>query len=66
MGNDLTREIEIIFPGNIDLNSITPEDIEVSVEAILGDASVEIPPDLSSSVTIQGNKLIVRVTGWPA
>jgi len=66
MGNDLTREIELLFPANIDPASITAADIGVSVEAILGDASVEIPPDLSSSVTIQGNKLIVRVTGWPA
>ena len=64
--NDLTRQIEIIFPSDIDVNSFDPTEIEVGIEPILGDLNVRVPRGLQSAITVEGNTITVVVSGWPA
>jgi hypothetical protein len=59
--NDLHR-IEIDFPDNIDPTSFDVNAVSVSLEAFLLDPDVTVPTPTSSSVTVQGNKLIVELT----
>jgi len=64
-GVDLTQEIDIIFPGPIDPNSINTDDILMSIEAVLGDPTVPIPAGLTPTVTINGSILKIVISGWP-
>ena len=65
IGVDLAQEIDIIFPGPIDPTSINTEDILMSIEAVLSDPTVMVPSGLTPSVTIDGSKLKIVITGWP-
>lgn len=64
LGNDLSQMIELIFPDNIDPSSFNLADILVSVEAMLGDPSVVIPPGLLAQAVINGRRLQITITGW--
>ena len=64
VGNDLSQEIDIIFPGPIDTTSVTPEQILLSLEPILNDPFVSVPSSLTPTVTIEGNKITVLIAGW--
>jgi hypothetical protein len=66
IGNDLSEVIEIIFPEDIDPDSIDLADVLISIEAILGDPLVLLPNGLTSSAVINDNKLLITITGWPA
>lgn len=78
IGNDLSQTVTLYFPYAIDTTSLDPvysggsqdsnpfNDIQVSVDPILGDPLVPIPSDLTFNVSITGNKLVVTVGGWPA
>jgi hypothetical protein len=67
LNQDLTQEFDVIFPGDIDPTSFDVSDIYLSVEAILGNPLIPgPPPNLEYSATVDGNKLRIRVTGWPA
>lgn len=63
--NDLTKQIEIIFPDDIDINSFDPTDIEVGIEAILNDPTIRVPRNLTSAITVSGNTITVVISGWP-
>lgn len=63
--NDLTKQIEIIFPADIDTSSFDPHDIEVGIEPILNDLRVRVPSGLTSAITVAGNTITVIVSGWP-
>lgn len=65
VGQDLTQEIDLIFPDVIDQTSFDPEEILLSIEAILGDPSVIIPPNLQTTLVVQGNRMKISITGWP-
>ena len=65
VGNDLSQEIDIIFPVNIDTSTLTPEQVLLSLEPILNDPSVAVPTGLTPSVTITNNKIAVVISGWP-
>jgi hypothetical protein len=65
VGNDLSQELDIIFPAPIDTSTVTPEQILLSLEPILNDPSVIVPGGLTAAVTITGNTIAVLVTGWP-
>lgn len=66
VGNNLAQELDITFPAPIDTNSITAEQILLSLEPILNDPSVSVPSGLTPTVTISGNKISIVITGWPA
>ena len=66
LDNDLTKQIELIFPGEIDTNSFDPTKIEVGVEAILGDLGVRVPRGLESSIAVDNDTITVVISGWPA
>jgi hypothetical protein len=65
IGNDLTQEIDFIFPANIDPASFNLTDIAVSVSAMLGDPDVTVPSGLTSTAVITGNILRITINGWP-
>lgn len=71
VGSDLSQEIDLIFPGSVDLTSFAMEDILTSIEAILGDPTVMIPDGLIVTPTwlpYGGNpnrKLKLTISGWP-
>jgi hypothetical protein len=66
VGNDLSQEIDIIFPAPINTNTITPEQVLLSLEAILNDPSVTIPTGLTPTVKIAGSTISIIISGWPA
>jgi len=55
--------IELIFPAPINPDSFDPTQLLIGIEPIMGDPDVMVPPGASASYIIQGNKLIVTVTG---
>lgn len=55
--------IDIIFPAPIDTNSFDPSDILIGLEPILNDPDVMTPPNVGATYVVQGNKLIVKLTG---
>lgn len=55
--------IELIFPQPINPDSFDPTQLLIGIGAIMDDPQVQIPGQASASYTIQGNKLIVTVTG---
>lgn len=71
VGGDLTQEIDLIFPGSVDLTSFDMNDVLFSVEAILGDPQVPAPVGLTVTpewLTYAGDpnrKLKLTITGWP-
>lgn len=60
VGNDLTQEIELVFPGPIDPASINLAEIVVAGEPFLNDPGTEIPSS-TAEVRLEGNRLIVTV-----
>jgi len=62
VGNDITV-VDIIFPQPIDTNSFNSQDLLIGIEPILNDPCIMVPPGASASYVVQGNKLIVTVTG---
>ncbi len=52
VGVDLTQVIDIIFPGPIDPNSIDLGDLLISIEPIMGDPRIAIPPNLRPGNTV--------------
>lgn len=65
VGADLTQEVDIIFPGPIYPTSIDLSDLMISVEGVLGDPNIAVPPNLTPSAVITGNKIRITITGWP-
>jgi len=66
VGNDLSQTVIIHFPAPIDPSSVDLSQIQMSIQAILGDPTIFIPPGLTPSVTINGNDLLITVAGWPS
>jgi hypothetical protein len=66
VGNDLSQELSIVFPANIDTSTVSVDQILLSLEAILDDPSVCIPSGLIPTVTINGNTISIVISGWPA
>jgi hypothetical protein len=71
-GNDLTQEIDIIFPDSVSLTPYDPtKDIIYSVDPILMDPSVRVPRGLTITPTwntyggCQNRRLTLSITGWP-
>lgn len=62
-GNDLTQDIELVFPGPIDPASFNLTDVLVSLEAIIGDPDVVIPQGVTATVAIDGSILRISLTG---
>lgn len=60
VGNDLTQQIELIFPGPIDPASFDPQDIIVAGEPFLNDPSTVIPSS-TATVQVDGNRLLITV-----
>jgi hypothetical protein len=48
VGADLTQIIDIIFPGPIDPNSFSLEDVLMSIEPVMGDPGIAVPPNLQT------------------
>jgi hypothetical protein len=63
-GQDLSQEIDIYFPSAIDPSSFNMQDLLVSIEPILGALDVIVPPNLASTVSIDGRRLRITITGW--
>lgn len=78
VGNDLSQELDIIFPGPIDTSTVTAADILLALEPILNDPSVVIPTGLTPTVTIAptvtidsvatilNNVIRIVISGWPS
>jgi hypothetical protein len=66
IGQDLTQEIDILFPEDIDPTSFDISDIYMSIEPLLGDPTTTVPPGLAYAAVVSGNKIKITVTGWPA
>lgn len=71
-GNDLTQEIDIIFPDSVSLTPYDPtRDIICSVDAILNDPAVRVPRGLTITPTwsayggCANRRLTLSITGWP-
>jgi hypothetical protein len=64
IGNDLSQVIDIVFPGNVDSASFNLADILVSIDSILGDPGVTVPPGLVATAQIVSNKIRITITGW--
>ena len=65
VGNDLTQEIDFIFPANLDTSTFTIQDFLVSIEPILGDVSIAIPNGLETIITATDNVVKMTIVGWP-
>lgn len=73
VGGDLTQEIDLIFPDSVSLAPYDPTpDLLMSVEAIIGDPDILVPPNLTVTpawTTYGGKpnrKLTLFITGWPS
>ncbi len=64
VGVDPETILELEFPGEIDLNSFDPRDLLVGIEPVFGNQMVRLPATLSSTVSVSGNKMFIRITGW--
>jgi hypothetical protein len=62
VGNNI-QVIDLIFPAPIDTNSFDPADILIGIESIMNDPDVQIPSGASATYVVQGNKLIVTISG---
>jgi Bacterial Ig-like domain len=65
-GTDLTQEIDLVFEAPVDPTSFSLSNLLLSVDSILGDPSVTIPPGLIATAVIAGNIIKITITGWPA
>lgn len=63
VGNDLTQQIELVFPAAIDTNTFDPTQLLIGIEPILNDPDVMVPMGATASYIVQGNKIIVTLTG---
>jgi hypothetical protein len=52
VGADLTQVIDIIFPGPIDPASIDLNELMISIEPIMGDPRIAVPPSLQPRNTV--------------
>jgi hypothetical protein len=68
IGNDLSQEIYFTFPAPININTFSPSQFKVSVDAILNDIYVQVPTSLTYQVTLSTDATIVQVivAGWPS
>jgi hypothetical protein len=66
VGNDLQQVIELVFPAPLNPASFNLDDIEVSVEPLAHDPLVTTPSGLTAAKRIEGNKIIVTISGWPS
>lgn len=57
------QTIELIFPAPVDPNSFDPAQLLIAVEPIMNDPDLMVPSSAKASYIIQGNKIIVTVTG---
>lgn len=64
INTDLSQTIDIVFPGPVDPSSLNIADILLSIEAVLGDPLVAVPPGLTPTATLSGNTLSITITGW--
>ena len=64
VGQDLSQEILLLFPDEIDPDSFSEEDLMLSIEPLLGDPTVIMPTNLQYQVLVDGNKLRVIVSGF--
>lgn len=55
--------IELIFPAPVDINSFDPSQLLVGVEPIMNDPDVMVNYGANATYVVQGNKIIVTVTG---
>jgi hypothetical protein len=62
VGNDVSV-VELIFPAPIDTNSFDPAQLLIGLEGIMNDPDIIVPGGAHASYIVQGNKLIVTVTG---
>lgn len=60
VGNNLSQEIVLVFPGQIDPSSFDPNDIIVAGEPFLNDPSTKIPFSMAT-VEVDGNLLKINV-----
>lgn len=65
INRDLTQQIDIVFPGDIDPESFDLEDLLLSIEPVLGDPSIPIPANLTYQCEVHRNKLRIAVYGLP-
>lgn len=69
VGNDLSQEIDLIFPGPINPASFNMQDLLLSIDPILGDPSVIVPDGLVTTAVIgtggETNRIKITITGWP-
>jgi hypothetical protein len=64
IGNDLSVEVDVIFPSDIDPNSFNMTDLLLSLDPIVNDLFVTVPPDLVTTAEINRNVIRVTITGW--
>ena len=64
VGQDLSQEILLLFPDDIDPASFSEDDLLLSIEPLLGDPTVTMPANLQYQVFVEGNKLRVIVSGF--
>ena len=57
-------EIAGPYAGPLALKSFDPAVIGISVEPLINDPLVAVPTNLQSTVQVDGNKIIVTITGW--
>jgi hypothetical protein len=63
IGDNLSNEIDIIFPGPIDLTSFSMTDLQMSISAVLHDPNIFIPQNLTYTPTVlSGSPNILRIT----
>ena len=67
VGNDLSQEINIIFPAPIDLSTFSPADLQASIDPILNDIYVRVPSTLVFTValSLDATTININITGWP-
>lgn len=60
-GIDLPATVEIEFPADIDVNSFNPQDLIVALLPVVNDPLVQLPADLTYSVSVSGKKLLITI-----
>ena len=67
VGNDLSQEIDFIFPAPIDSTTFNPTSLQASIDPILNDIYVRVPDGLVTTATLSTDLTTIKVviTGWP-
>jgi len=65
VGNDLTQQIQLIFPAPVDSTSFDPANLLVALEPLLGDPSIVVD-SVQSQIVIAGNIITITLGGPPA